>query len=133
MNRTLASGLTGLFALVGCSNGTTETDGGSDGASPYTADVGGQGAVEAAPEAPPACVVPASATTTQQTASGPVGCQPNMNAPFNCQDLTTSFKLACTASDPSLIPPPPSALGCNLAPNGVGGAASLFYCCPCGM
>jgi hypothetical protein len=129
MNLTLASGLTSLFVVVGCSNGTTETDGGSDGASPYTADVGGQGPVDAAPEGPAACVVPASATSV-------VGCQPSMTAPFSCTDLTTTFKLACTSSDPSnpSTPPPPSALGCNLMGNGlVDGGASLFYCCPCGM
>jgi hypothetical protein len=132
MNRTIAGALTSLVFLVGCSNGTAETDGGEAGGLSYTADTGGpSGPVDAAPEGPAVCVVPASATMVQQTASGPVGCQPNATAPFNCPDLTTSFKLACSASDPTNIPPPPSALGCNFAPNGTVGAASLFYCCPC--
>jgi hypothetical protein len=132
MNRiVLAAALSGLLALAGCSNGTTMSDAGEAGVSYVNAtgdagDGGGGEAGDAAEDSPPVCVIPASATSV-------AGCMPNRSAPFNCADLTTNFKLACTASDPTNIPPPPSSLGCNLAPNGVGGAASLFYCCPCGM
>jgi hypothetical protein len=137
MNRILVTGaLSGLFALVGCSNSTTASDSGVETSLSYMTPDAGEGgggeAGDAAGDSEPVCVIPASATMVQQTSMGPVGCQPNKSAPFTCTDPTT-FKLACSASDPSLIPPPPSALGCNLAPNGVGGAASLFYCCPCGM
>jgi len=136
MNRIILSGtFCGLLALVGCANATEGSDAGEGGGSYVTGpgDAGDGGAAGDASDAAvvvPECVPPGSATMIfSQTEAGITGCMPQRSAPFNCADLTTSFKLVCTAPDPSNIPSAP--LGCDLASNLVGGAANNFYCCPC--
>jgi hypothetical protein len=138
MNRILASTvLCGVFALAGCGNSTTNSDAGVDtganyGGGPADAnEEGAEGDSGDAADSQPVCVIPASANTPPLTDGGP-GCEPNRGAPFNCPDLSTSFKLVCLADIPSNIPPPPSSLGCGLAPNVTSETAVLFYCCPCG-
>jgi hypothetical protein len=139
MNRILAgTALGAVFAVVGCGNATTTSDGGYDGGTSYVgaSDDAGEGGTAGdsgdASDSQPVCVIPASATIPLPGDAGPQGCQPNRSAPFDCPDLSTSFKVACTADIPSDIPPLPSALGCTLASN-VTAETALFYCCPCGM
>jgi hypothetical protein len=139
MNRTFAGvvcGVCALLALAGCSNAGTPSasDGGPDGGLSYVSgptDAGEGGADDAGDgnTGPSECTPPASATMVQQTEAGPIGCKPNRNAPFSSCDLTTTFKLVCSAPNPSDVPPGPA--GCNLQPTS--DPATQNYCCPCKM
>jgi hypothetical protein len=131
----MALSLAAAFAIAGCSSSSSgpASDGGDDGPTyygspPSDASTDGEGGGGDAGPDGPTCVIPASATISQPASGGGIAtCSPQV-ANGECDSL--SFRLKCTAPNPNDVPQPPSALMCNLLPNG-NDPATLFSCCAC--
>jgi hypothetical protein len=114
-----------LAAAVGCSSSSPPSDGGPDELLSYgpqpldgSTEAGEDGPAEG--EAGPVCSIPAAAMNVTSCTPAPID---------NGQCATGTFRLVCTASDPSLLAPPPASLGCQLLPNIV--PTTQYYCCMC--
>jgi hypothetical protein len=117
------------LTAAGCSSSSSSPSDAGDaqlgyGTGPSDAAEGGEAGEGG--DAAPMCNIPAAADTFQPNDAGGIGCQSGVGVV--CAS-PTQYRLACMASDPTLVPPPAPSLMCNLTNNI--SPTMLNYCCPC--
>jgi hypothetical protein len=128
----MASAVVGLGA-PGCSSSShgAVSDGGDEtsyyGPLPGDGSADGEGSVGDGGPDGPTCIIPASATFSGPVIGGTAGCSPQV---ANGQCDSTSFRVKCSAPDPTDVPQPPSSLTCDFLPNN-DVSTTAYYCCTC--